>query len=252
MNREPRKPQPVLDAPEFAIDSYLSSLLGEATESPTSQETAPQQVKAKVVEIRPAVKSVEVPQAVGVRADVVAVAKTQVRTVEIAKPADIVEESDKTEAGEPEQIIPDWGNQSFQSLLFTVRGMTMAVPLVALNSIAEWNQGLTLMPGQPDWCMGILQHRGDRVVVIDTAQLIMPERLAKAADDRAPGSHILIMGDGRFGLACDTLQNPVMLDTDSVRWRRGQGYRPWMAGTIIDKLSVLLDIDAVLKMVQRR
>lgn len=245
MGRDSKKPRAVLDASDMAIDNYLSSLLGAATELSSGQEAAPFQ--AKVVEIKSAVRSVGEQRPTGVTIGVVAAGKPPVEAVEIAKLADTVE----TEAGEPTQIIPDWGKQPFQSLLFTVRGMTLAVPLAALNSIAEWKQDLTLIPGQPDWCMGILQHRGDRVVVIDTAQLIMPERMAKAADGRMPGSHILIMSGGRFGLACDKLKHPVMLDADSVRWRRGEGCRPWMAGTIIDKLSVLLDVDAVLKLVQR-
>ncbi|MCW8921438.1 MAG: chemotaxis protein CheW, partial [Sedimenticola sp.] len=115
--------------------------------------------------------------------------------------------------------------------------------------ITEWDQDLTQMPGQPDWCMGVLLHRDRRVVVVDIAQLIMPERLDRASEERARGSHILIIGNGQFGFACDRLQSPLLLNRDEVRWRRGEGYRPWMAGTVIDQLSVLLDVDAILEMI---
>jgi purine-binding chemotaxis protein CheW len=230
MSQDENNPQVVLQEPEQAVDSYLASLLSEVEEYHTLSPR-PEQVVAEVIDIRPAVKG-----------EVSSVIETPVA-------ADTGAEIRATEAVQAAPIIPDWAQEPFQCLLFKVRGMTLAVPLVALNSIAEWNQDLKEIPGQPDWYMGIILHREDRVVVVDTAQLIMPDRLGKASADRQPGSHILIIGDGRWGLACDSLQRPVTLNRESVRWRTGEGVRPWMAGTVIDKLSVLLDVDALLKMI---
>jgi purine-binding chemotaxis protein CheW len=146
-------------------------------------------------------------------------------------------------------VVPEWANQPFQTLFFTVRGMTLGIPLVELNSIAESNYELTSLPGQPDWHLGVAVHRDQRIVVVDTAQLIAPERLAAAKDVNTKGSHILIVGDGRFGLACDSIKSPQALDKDSVRWRKGAGWQPWMAGTVIDQLCILLDVGALLEMV---
>ncbi|MCW8882521.1 MAG: chemotaxis protein CheW [Sedimenticola sp.] len=240
MSNEPKAPKEVLHAPEQAVDSYLASLLSEVDEYieqdqlnlKTQQETKPR--LAEVVEIRKGVQT-EIP----VQAP---------ETVEIAQTADKPVEASQDEVVTPAEIVPEWGEQPFQSLPFKVRGMNLVVPLIALNSITEWNQELTQIPGQPDWYMGILLHRDQRVIVVDTAQLIMPERLQRASEKRQRGSHILIVGDGRFGLACDSLQSPMLLQSDEVRWRRAEGYRPWMAGTVISRLSVLLNVDAILGM----
>ncbi len=237
MSKDPNKPKSVLHAPEQAVDTYLAALLSEVEEY---RETAPgllqapengQPKLAPVVEIRQGVQTeapVQTPPA-----------------IEIAQPVDTAEE---TPLREPVEIVPEWGGSRFQCLPFKVRGMNLVVPLTALNSITEWDQDLTRIPGQPDWYLGVFVHRDQRVVVIDTAQLIMPERMDKASDKRQRGSHVLIIGDGRWGLACDSLQSPLTLEPQDVRWRRGEGYRSWMAGTVIDQLSVLLNVDALLGM----
>lgn len=244
MSKEPKPPKEVLHAPEEAIDSYLAALLSEVdeyTEPKQKTVTATVQEKprlAEVVEIRRGVQ-VETPSQAPV-------------TIEKVETADKPLEAPEEEPSTPTEIIPEWGQRPFQSLPFKVRGMNLVIPLTALNSITEWNQELTLMPGQPDWCMGVLLHRDRRVVVVDMAQLIMPERLDRAPETRERGSHILIVGDGRFGFACDRLQSPLLLSKDDVRWRRGEGYRPWMAGTVIERLSVLLNVDAILEMIEHK
>jgi len=241
MSIDPNKPKVVLHAPEQAIDSYLSALLSEVEEYqevPNQTLTPPVQEQPKLAPV------VEIRQGVHTEAPV-----QPSPAIEIAQTVDIAVEIPDEQPSESAQIIPDWGASRFQCLPFRVRGMNLVVPLMSLCSIAEWDQDLTQIPGQPDWYMGVFVHRDQRVVVIDTAQLIMPDRLERVSEKRQRGSHVLIIGDGRWGLACDSLQSPLTLGKDDVRWRRGEGYRSWMAGTVIDQLSVLLDVDALLGMV---
>jgi purine-binding chemotaxis protein CheW len=238
---DPKKPKAVLHAPEQAIDSYLAALLSEVDayqEAPPRTLAAPVQEQpklAQVVEIRQGVQGGTAVEAAG--------------AIEIAPSVDTAVEAAAAAAGEPADFVPEWGRSRFQCLPFRVRGMNLVVPLTALCSITEWDQDLTRIPGQPDWHMGVLVHRDRHVVVIDTAQLIMPDRLEKASEQRPRGSHVLMIGDGRWGLACDSLQSPLTLEQADVRWRRGEGgYRSWMAGTVIEQLSVLLNVDALLEM----
>lgn len=232
--------RPVLHAPEQAVDSYLAALLSEVEEyHEPPPVTAPEKPRlAPVVEIRQGVQTLDSPR--------------QSTAVEIPQAVDTPLEEPEQGPVEAGEIIPPWGMSRFQCLPFKVRGMNLVVPLVSLCSIAEWQQDLMRMPGQPDWSMGVFTHREKRVVVIDTAQLIMPGRLEKASADRPNGSHILIIGDGRWGLACDSLLSPLTLEKQDVRWRRKNGSRGWMAGTIIEQLSVLLNVDELLKMVEQR
>ncbi|MEG7523986.1 MAG: hypothetical protein M3H12_12935, partial [Chromatiales bacterium] len=87
-------------------------------------------------------------------------------------------------------------------------------------------------------------------VVLDTARLVMPERVSdRVPGERQSGGHVLIVGDGGYGLAVDGIAETIMLDAGGVRWRTAQGKRPWLAGTMVEQLSVLLDIDGMLGMI---
>lgn len=243
MSREPGKPKSVLPAPEQAVDSYLAALLSEVGDY---DETSAR------VETLPVAESPKPDNVVGIRQRTRHETGVEITTtVETAQVADTAVEVDaKTAREAPVEIVPEWGQSTFQCLPFRVRGMNLVLPLTELSSITEWDRELSQIPGQPDWHLGILIHRERRVVVVDIAQLIMPERLAKVSEKRPRGSHVLMIGDGSWGIACDSLQSPLTLQRDSVRWRRGEGYRPWMAGTVIDHLSVLLKVDVILQMIR--
>jgi purine-binding chemotaxis protein CheW len=215
-----------LAQPEQAVYDYLDSLLKEVQEAP---EDAPAKV-AEVVEIRPEILPPEQQE----------VLETVVETA-----VEVVAE------GEAEEgiIVPEWADEPFQCLLFSLRGMTLAVPLLSLDSIMRWEEEISPLPGQPDWHMGVLLHRGQQVVVVDTAQLLVPDRLGRVGEEREKGSHILVIGGGNRGLACDNLAKPITLSKGDVRWSQAGGSRPWVAGTIVEKLCILLNVECLLEMI---
>jgi purine-binding chemotaxis protein CheW len=220
-----------LAEPDQAVYDYLDSLLKEA-EGRQQEPAKPQAgVAAEVVEIRPV--------------------ETLREQQEILEPAEaaVVEVAEDV-AQEDAVVVPEWAEGPFQCLLFTLRGMTLAVPLLSLNSIMKWEEEVTPIPGQPDWHMGVILHRDQQVVVIDTAQLLVPERLGRVDEVRERGSHILVIGEGDRGLACESLAKPLTLTKDDIRWSGAGGNRPWVAGTIVEKLCILLNVDYLLEMVR--
>ncbi len=142
------------------------------------------------------------------------------------------------------QGAPDWAGDDFQCLTFTVAGLTLAAPLERLNGIVQWPGELTGLPGYADWFMGLLPNRGQNVRVIDTAQIVMP-------DGRMPDSRpvlervrfVVLIDDGRWGLAADAIAQVLTLSRDGVRWRGEGGKRPWLAGTAVAQMCAVLDID---------
>ena len=50
---------------------------------------------------------------------------------------------------------PAWAQSRFDVLLFSVSGLTLAVPLVALGQIQPLTDELTPLFGQADWFMGL-------------------------------------------------------------------------------------------------
>jgi purine-binding chemotaxis protein CheW len=226
MSLDSKKEKTQLNEPDQALSGYLEALLGEVEEY---REEAP--------EVAPAVETKAPPEPAVI--------------APVAEPPAVVEL--ETVSAEPEVAvelphIPEWGQEPFQCLLFKAGGLTLAVPLVVLNSIAEWEEGLTNLPGQPDWHLGVLKHRGVQVTIMDTVRLIMPER-ADLTEEVGPPSHILIVGDGRWGLRCEKILKPITLEPEQVRWCHREKRPPWMAGTLPDHLCILLDLEGLLEVV---
>lgn len=143
---------------------------------------------------------------------------------------------------------PVWAQNDFQALLFSVGKLTLAVPLLTLHSVLDWpEEGVTPMPHQPSWCLGLMRYRERNARIVDTGKLVIPpDRQALRSGE--PAQHILIVGDGRWGLACDAIGSVVTLSEKGVRWRKGGRNRPWLAGTVLEHLCALLDTDALAQM----
>ncbi|MES9971865.1 MAG: chemotaxis protein CheW [Candidatus Thiodiazotropha sp.] len=142
--------------------------------------------------------------------------------------------------------IPDWVDEAFQVLLFEVNGIKLGIPLSSMTGILNFPGEASQLPGQPVWSMGVTVNRDEKVVVINSAKLLMPERLDE--NSAVSPQHLLLIGDGQRALAVDRICNTLLVDKEEVRWRTGSGIRPWYAGIIIQELSVLLDVDGILKM----
>ena len=143
----------------------------------------------------------------------------------------------------PWEGIPEWGDEPFQALLFRLSGLTMAIPLIELDGILEWPDVLTPLPNRSPWYLGLLDNRGKTVPVIELAQLVIPEKLRAKNAQENPVSHnrVILVGDGRWGVACDSVSEVVTLNPDEVRWRSSRTKRKWLAGTVINHMCALLD-----------
>lgn len=148
--------------------------------------------------------------------------------------------------------VPEWATQKFQCLLFHVGPLKLAVPLVKLTRIQPWGEHITATPGRPDWFLGLLAQDGAKTGVIDTARLVFPrDRRSQAAEqerESTPG-HILLVEGGRWGLTCDSLGEVVELNPEAVRWRTQRTARRWLAGTVLDQMCALLDVEVLAEMV---
>lgn len=152
--------------------------------------------------------------------------------------------TEQTSAYEEDVLLPEWAASRFQCLSFQVAGVTLAAPLEKMSGIVELTETLTELPGYAPWVLGLLPNRGQNVQVVDIAQIIMPEdRLGsiKAAADRI--KYVILVDGGRFGLAADSLSQVLTLDPAEVRWRSLRNKRPWLAGTVVEQMCAILEMD---------
>lgn len=156
------------------------------------------------------------------------------------------------------QAAPDpvWLGQELQAMLFKVAGLTLAVPLVDLHGVVEWDEAkVTAMPGHADFYLGLLSHLKRNIPIVDTARLVLPEdRLAQLAgeDPRARISRVVLINDSRYGLACDEVNEVITLKVDDVRWRSERTRRRWLAGTVIKHMCALIDATAFAALLAER
>lgn len=146
-------------------------------------------------------------------------------------------------ASPTESPIPDWAVEPFPCLLLKVQGLSLALPLVKLHRILPWSEP-TPIPGYAAWLLGLLPLDGqDRALrVVDTSGLVMPER-AIAPSDRIPPRHIVMVGEGEWGLTCEDVSSVITIAPHQVRWRSERTKRPWLAGTVVEHLCALLDAE---------
>jgi len=156
--------------------------------------------------------------------------------------------AEKTPAVEqPGAGVPAWAAAPFQVLLFKVAGLTLAVPLVKLKGVVPNKTEMTPMPGHSPLFLGIVPYQGFKAKVVDTARFILPQSGAVQLDAEVAGrsAHLVMIDEGRWALACDSIGEVIELEEKDVKWRSANGKRAWLAGTVIDQMCALLDIDAL-------
>lgn len=145
---------------------------------------------------------------------------------------------------------PYWAQERFECLLFNVAGLKLAVPLVCLGGIhaIKERDKITPLPGMPDWLVGIMPTAQGNLRVVDTARWVMPER--EIADYAQRMQYVIRINDSEWGLSCDNVDRSFTLMPDQVRWRTSRSKRPWLAGTLIEHMCALLDVDACMRLLE--
>jgi purine-binding chemotaxis protein CheW len=269
------RPLKVTSRPQLALQSYLDSLLQDATEEVSLEvealtevveaEAALDEFQAAVLEEQARDAQIPAPIAEPVEAPVIAQAPVAV----IEAPAPIlapvstiapllqalvppVVEVHLPPSNTPPPVEtdgrPSWAAEPFECLLFDVAGLTLAVPLVCLGSIYSLaGHELTPLFGQPEWFLGILPSQAGNLKVLDTARWVMPDRYR---DDFRQGLQYVISVQGyEWGLAVHQVSRSLRLDPNEIKWRSHRGQRPWLAGTVIEHMCALLDVSALAELI---
>jgi purine-binding chemotaxis protein CheW len=230
---------------KLAISLFLDSLLREPEEE---TDLATSEIKPVVTIPEVEIPAVEIIPEVKIQQEVVV--EKKVETAQEIKVETTSEVNEQTTA----PIVPEWANEPFQILLFEVAGLKLAVPLIELCGVIEWNDSVTEMPGHADFYMGILQHLDYKIAVIDTAKMVLPaNKLTQLVGEnpRERVNHIVLIEDYRWGLACDKIGEVITLEPDEVRWRTSKTSRDWLAGTVIEHMCALLNSEGFSNMLEK-
>ena len=145
----------------------------------------------------------------------------------------------------------DWrASQGIECLIFKVAGLKLAIPLPLLGGVFPVSDKVTPLFGQAAWSLGVWQGDDAKLTIIDSAQLIMPERGIQL---REAGYHFFIQLDrSPWALACQEICDTVTLVYDSIKWRGEGSKRPWLAGTVIAEMCALLDVPGIMQLLEQQ
>lgn len=139
--------------------------------------------------------------------------------------------------------MPAWAETSFQCLLVRTNGVKLAVPLVKLNSIFNLTEPVHPVPGYSPWFMGLLSWRGTHIKIIDLLKLMGMEGGDFTDSDKSANKRVLLINDGIWGFVCDDVSKIITLYPEQIKWRTDRTRRAWLAGTLIEHMCSLLDVD---------
>ncbi len=176
----------------------------------------------------------------------VIVDKKQAEKVSI-KPVDKPLSTRKSDAKVQAVKLKDYRNGNFQAMFFKVAGLTIAVPLIELGGIHKADKTNSLM-GKPDWFTGVMLYRDDKINVVDTALWVMPEKCDEKLKNSLNYQYIIMLNDSQWGLSAEHLVDTVTLSQDDVKWLDAPSKRPWLAGLVKDRMCALLDVDALIQL----
>ena len=152
------------------------------------------------------------------------------------------------------QQIPNWAMSSFSCLSFKVAGLKLAVPARFIRSmeVLELEPVNVASNDENDSVNGIvlgtaLIPQADQnlvaMPVLNTAKVVMPERYDVSMTESY--RHVLTFHHCAWALAIDVLGGEIQLSSKQIRWRSAHTRREWLAGTVVDKMCALIDIDVL-------
>ncbi|RYV02612.1 chemotaxis protein CheW [Shewanella sp. OPT22] len=151
---------------------------------------------------------------------------------------------------ETKPLLADILDEEFQVLYFSVAGLVLAVPLVNLGGIIN-SANCTNILGRPTWFNGVQMNREQNVNVVDTAAWVMPEKYTDELKASISYQYVVLLEGSDWGLACESLMSADTIDKSKVNWRQKTGKRPWLAGVVKDKMCGILNVDALIQMLDK-
>lgn len=226
--------KPVADFDPEPIQRLLSS----ATVAPAISQPQPELV-TEITQVTPVTETTEVEEAAAVTEPEIAV---ETETPPQPEP----EPELTTEPAAVSDAMAEYQSDDFQALFFRVAGLTLAVPLKSLGGIHTLSK-ISPIFGKPKWFKGIMTERDEKLQVVDTARWVMPEKLTPQLEERINYQYLITLNESPWGLLCEELVDSEPLQPDAVQWRRGVNRkRPWLAGVVRQHMCALLDVNALI------
>lgn len=136
----------------------------------------------------------------------------------------------------------------FECFVFHARGLMFAIPRTDACVVVTDPSFLSRVsekkrePRPPDqpWLLGAFKYHNSEIMTMDIAEIaIPPEVRAELVDPPGAPVAVILVQDGRMGIACDSLPVAMIVAPEEVCWSRTPNPRPWLAGVIAKRCALL-------------
>ncbi|MEW5823934.1 MAG: chemotaxis protein CheW, partial [Pseudomonadota bacterium] len=129
-------------------------------------------------------------------------------------------------------------------LLLRVGGLRLALPAERIAAVLPEQTEVRTFPRQPDWVLGAVSALGRQSLVMRLDAVVL-------GHPQGAPARVVLMDGGRWGLACDAVEEERALDPSTVVWREAGSGRAWLAGTARAERLAVLDVDGLRRMFQQ-
>jgi purine-binding chemotaxis protein CheW len=76
----------------------------------------------------------------------------------------------------------------------------------------------------------------------------MPEKCDDTLINSLNYQYVIMLSNSQWGLMAEHLVDTVTLEQDQVKWLDKPSKRPWLAGLVKERMCALLDVEALIKL----
>jgi purine-binding chemotaxis protein CheW len=234
-------------ANEAEVDDRLNKVKNLLANIPSQlgvKESNPEvpQEASNVVQIEQTVRSIE--QLTESSEPIEAPLAAKQEQPKLSSDRELMEQDVSREVARAKEVL---GNQ-FQTLIFDVGKLPLAVPLIKLGGIHAYSEeDITPMFGTPDWFKGLLPSEHGNIMLVDTAKFIMPEKYDEIEQD-LDYKYAILLDDTRWALSCSSVREAKTLSIDDIRWAQQGSKKEWFAGMVVQFMCALLEVDSLINL----
>lgn len=244
----PKSVEPRVAPVKSAVKPVSTTLVSSPGEPKIA--SLPQVATAPLQKLLDGVSHIKSKQADEVQPDVATLSPVEQKSIQVEPELELITQTSMDEqvssALEAQPAIPD---EEFQVLYFKVAGMVLAVPLEQLGGIYSiTDDSVRHIFGKPNWYKGLMPYRERQLSVVDTALWVMPEKYDEELAEKLNYQYLVMLKDSDWGLACEKLVTTSQLLPSETNWRQTMGKRPWLRGMVKQKMCALLNVDALIEL----
>ncbi len=126
-----------------------------------------------------------------------------------------------------------------------VVGLKLALPQAAVREVREFPSAAAQGNATAPWIDGAYAD-APALRIIDTARAVVPSSHPRYEEfvARKAYKHVVVLNGGQWGLACDVVDEDIIVPGAALCWRDTPGQdHPWLAATVRDFGYALVDVE---------